>query len=57
MNKKDNKLRSKYWTLILYEDSDTLKFNDYIDYIKQNYIFLYIKHDKDYNELDRKSVV
>lgn len=51
MNNKDKNLRSKYWTLILYEESDTLKFNDYIDYIKQNYVFLFIKHDKDYNEI------
>lgn len=50
MNNIDKNLRSKYWTFILYEDSDTLKFNDFIDYIKQNYIFLYIKHDKDFNE-------
>jgi hypothetical protein len=39
--------RSLYWTLILYEDSTTLNFNDKIDYIKKNYDYLYIKHDKD----------
>ena len=50
MNKKDKNLRSKYWTLILYEDSENLNFNFYVDYIKQNYIYLYIKHDRDYNE-------
>ena len=43
--------RSKYWTLILYEDSENLKFNDYIEKIKflsDNYC--YILHNKDYNE-------
>lgn len=43
--------RSKYWTLILYEDSENLKFIDYIDKIKNlsdNYC--YILHNKDYTE-------
>lgn len=38
--------RSLYWTLILYEDSDTLNFKDKFEKIK-NYEYLYIKHDKD----------
>lgn len=38
--------RSLYWTLLLYEDSDTLCFNDFKDKLN-NYECLYIKHDKD----------
>lgn len=36
--------RSLYWGLILYEDSDNLKFSDFNF---SNYEYLYIKHDKD----------
>lgn len=39
--------RSLYWTLILYDDSDNLNFNEKIEIIKKNYNYLYIKHDKD----------
>lgn len=36
--------RSLYWGLILYEDSENLKFSDFNF---SNYEYLYIKHDKD----------
>lgn len=36
--------RSLYWSLILYEDSENLKFSDIN---LSNYEYLYIKHDKD----------
>ena len=39
--------RSLYWGLILYEDSENLKFSDFNF---SNYEYLYIKHDKDKNE-------
>lgn len=39
--------RSLYWALILYEDSDNLKFSDIN---LSNYEHLYIKHDKDLKE-------
>lgn len=38
--------RSLYWTLLLYEESETLCFNDFKDKLN-NYECLYIKHDKD----------
>lgn len=40
-------IRSLYWGLILYDDSENLNFNDKIITIAQNYDFVYIKHDKD----------
>lgn len=40
-------IRSLYWALILYDDSDNLNFNDKIQIITQNYDYVYIKHDKD----------
>lgn len=40
-------VRSLYWGLILYDDSENLNFNDKIITIAQNYDYVYIKHDKD----------
>lgn len=40
-------IRSLYWGLILYDDSENLNFNDKIITIAQNYDYVYIKHDKD----------
>lgn len=40
-------IRSLYWGLILYDDSENLNFNDKIITISQNYDYVYIKHDKD----------
>lgn len=40
-------IRSLYWGLILYDDSDNLNFIDKIQIIAQNYDYVYIKHDKD----------
>lgn len=39
-------VRSKYWTLILYDESENLNFKDKIEKIKC-YEYLYIKHNKD----------
>lgn len=41
-----DKIRSKYYTIELYDDSENLKFIDKIEKIKQ-YDYAYIKHDKD----------
>lgn len=43
---KEDKIRSKYYTIELYEDSDNINFNDKIELIKR-YNYAYIKHDKD----------
>ena len=40
-------IRSLYWGLILYDDSENLNFNDKIITIAQNFDYVYIKHDKD----------
>lgn len=44
MNK--DKVRSKYFTIELYDESENINFNDKIELIKQ-YDYAYIRHDKD----------
>ena len=43
---KNKNIRSLYWTLILYDESDNLNFKEKIEKIKC-YEYLYIKHNKD----------
>lgn len=43
---KDNKIRSKYYTIELYNESENINFNDKIELIKK-YDYAYILHNKD----------
>ena len=43
---KEEKIRSKYYTIELYDESENINFNDKIEIIKK-YNYAYIKHDKD----------
>lgn len=44
--KNKNKIRSKYFTIELYNESENINFNDKIELIKK-YDYAYILHDKD----------
>ena len=44
--KNNNNVRSKYFTIELYDKSENINFNDKIELIKK-YDYAYIKHDKD----------
>lgn len=39
--------RSKYWALILYEDSEIYNYNEVFEYIKTHFDYVGILHDKD----------
>lgn len=42
----NDKIRSKYFTIELYDESENINFNDKIELIKK-YDYAYIRHDKD----------